>query len=156
MASNNDHLLLRILWGGTMGGLSTGAQFCIPCCQKGSWPNLGMRKGLSPVWGLGRAGGWGPSSCSTQLLPPLGFSSPGTLLMWPLLQQETGLFYLMAHFPEGNMKAARFPMAYAHNQQQQFLLPDFLLCEENKPLHVWTVPMGYFVLWLNNSFWLQH
>lgn len=92
MASNNDHLLLRILWGGTMGGLSTDAQFCIPRCQRGSWPDLGMRKGLSLVWGLGRAGGWGPSSSSTQLLPPLGFSSPGTLLVWPLLQQETGLF----------------------------------------------------------------
>lgn len=78
-----------------------------------------------------------------------------SLFMRPVLQEETGLPHVMASFQGAKEKLQDLLRPRPGTHSSRDLPPDFLLYEKNKLLNVWTILMGYSLLWLSNSFWLQ-
>lgn len=75
-----------------------------------------------------------------------------SLFMQPVLEKEAGHFSMMAHFQRDKEKLQDLLRLRLRTNSNNNLPPDFFLYEKNKLLNVCTVPVGYYVLWLSNSF----
>lgn len=132
----------------------------ISASQRVNWGNSteleDLRLPHSHVWDLVLAVDWGSLvSSSARLFSPCDFSSSrDSLCMWPFLQQESGLLYMMTSFQEGKTQVSRSCWPRPRTNSCNYLLPDFWLCEKNKLLNVeilcwgilycgWVIPVGY-------------
>lgn len=85
------------------------------------------------------------------------FHPPGSLSACGLFpSQRQGLFTWWQASKRARRKFQDLLRCRPKINSSNYLPPDFLLREKNKLLNVWTTLVGHSVLWMSNSFRLQH
>lgn len=142
------------LWGSNCGRAQCGtAHFCIRVSTGAAQLSLRIQDGFTHVPGIccRLLAGAVPSPLHSFSLHVV-FHSPGSLSACGLFSSQRQGLFTWWH----SSKRTKGKFQDLKINSSNYLPPDFLLCEKNKLLNVWTTLVGHSLLWVSNSLRLQH